>query len=141
MIKIANILERLFGNPGDAFKLNQDPNLRLPTKPNVFAGWGDFISEHSSRFFKMPDAFLTDVITGSSNYDLRLFDAIQDEMYDRTGKLVSTDVIRSLERTAMGHTDYIAKLSYQLYVLEQHIKRGNEQVLVTLSGYTYQLPH
>lgn len=123
---------RLRGNPTPI------PVLRGP-KTGVFDGWADFVRDHATKLQKMPDAFRTDHRTGMLNYDLRLLDALQDEMIERTNKIVSIEVLKRIEQTACGHSDYIAKLSHQMYVLEYHLKQGHDRFLTSLNGYTYQL--
>jgi hypothetical protein len=115
--------------------------IEVPVGPTtgVLDGWADFVRDHATKLQKMPDAFLTDHRTGMLNYDLRMLDALQDEMIDRTNKIVSIDVLKRIEQTACGHSDYIAKLSHQMYVLEYHLKKGHDQFLTDLRGYTYQL--
>lgn len=121
---------RLRGNPTP---------IAIPkgTKTGLYDGWADFVRDHACKLQKMPDAFMTDHRTGMLNYDVRLLDALQDEMIERTNKIVSIEVLKRIEQTACGHSDYIAKLSHQMYVLEYHLKRGHDQFLTSLRGYTY----
>lgn len=109
------------------FKCNgvptETPVIKSPTN-GMFDGWADFINGSVERFQKMPDAFLTDYYTGLCNYDLRLFDAIQDEFIERTVQVISMADIRKLEAHASGSSDYLTTLAYQCHLLEQDIKRG-----------------